>query len=484
MESERERAFRKALEKVSVMTEEAMQILLAQYPDLLLSDKIYPSNPRRWLLVAREMPIPGNAIETRRWSLDHFFLDQDGVPTFVECKRAIDRTARREVVSQMLEYVANGVEYWSMDRLRQVAKGTAQQSGKSLDDAVRELVGEDDADIEQYWKVVEANLCSLRLRLVFVMDRTPKEVHRLVEFLNRAMSPIEVLAVDIKQFQGKSPKKKSATKSRSLSPTESKLILRLESSKQLVVTIEQAMEIVGCSYNHARQILHRLARNGWLARITAGRYEFIPAERGEHAFPDTNPLFIGSTLVKPYYFSFATAAFFYGLSTQASATVYIATTVRKGTRLVTVRDKEYRLVVQPAHKFFGMVEVDAYGSRVMMAEPEKTVLDSLDRPVYTGDIPEVAAILWRGKGYLDWNRLAVYAVRFKSQAILQRLGYLSDVLNLPLDAARDTLLASVGKSTLYLGRPGRWGTGGTHNAVWQIVDNIPRRELMCEIEIY
>jgi len=271
---------------------------------------------------------------------------------------------------------------------------------------------------------------------------------------------------------------------RSLSSLESKLILHLEWEKQPVVTIGQAMAILDCSYDHTRQVLHRLARRHWLARITPGTYELIPAARGEHAFPDTNPLFIGSTLVEPYYFSFATAAFFYGLSTQAAATVYIATTVRKGQRLLTVRGKTYRLVVQPAHKFFGAVEVDAYGSRVMMAEPEKTIVDSLDRPAYAGDIPEIAAMLWRGRSQLDWNRLAEYALRVKSQALVQRLGYLADLLSLPVGTpVRDRLLSGVGKSTPYLGRSGRWGTGGEYDATWRIVDNVPRRELLAEIEV-
>jgi len=271
---------------------------------------------------------------------------------------------------------------------------------------------------------------------------------------------------------------------RSLSPLESKLILHLEWDKQPVVTIEETMDILGCSYDHARQILHRLTQRRWLARITPGTYELIPAERGEHAFPDTNPLFIGSTLVEPYYFSFATAAFFHGLSTQASATVYIATTVRKGRRLLTVRGKAYRLIVQPAHKFFGAVEVDAYGSRVMMAEPEKTVVDALDRPEYAGDIPEIAAMLRRGQGQLDWDRLADYALRVESQTLVQRLGYLAELLNAPLGtSARNRLLAGVGKSTPYLGRLSQWGTGGEYDATWHIIVNVPRRELLAEIEV-
>ena len=273
--------------------------------------------------------------------------------------------------------------------------------------------------------------------------------------------------------------------SRSLSPLEAKLILHLEWEKQPVVTIEETMAILGCSYDHARQVLHRLARRRWLAPITAGKYELIPAERGEYAFPDTNPLFIGSTLVTPYYFSFATAAFFHGLSAQAAATVYIATSVRKGRRLLTVRGKTYRLVLQPPHKFSGFAEVDAYGSRVMMAEPEKTVVDSLDRPAYAGDIPEITAMLWRGKSRLDWDRLAQYAVRFRSQALVQRLGYLADLLQLPLDVpTRDSLLSAVGQSTAYLGRPGHWGTGGSYDAEWRIVDNVPRREVLAEVEVH
>jgi len=272
--------------------------------------------------------------------------------------------------------------------------------------------------------------------------------------------------------------------SRSLSGLEARLILHLEWEKQPLVTIDEAMAILGCSYDHARQVLHRLSRRRWLVPLTPGKYELIPAERGEYAFPDTNALFIGSALVEPYYFSFATAAFYHGLSTQASATVYIATSVRTGRRVYHVRGKEYRLVLQPSHKFFGVVEVDAYGSRVNMAEPEKTILDALDRPEYAGDIPEIAGMLQRGQGRLDWDRLATHAFRFESQALIQRMGYLIDLLELPISPeARDCLLAGVGKSTPYLGRPGQWGTGGAYDSTWRIVDNVPRQELLAEIEV-
>lgn len=84
------------------------------------------------------------------------------------------------MVAQMLEYAANGLEYWSMDKLRQAASEIAQKSGKSLDEEIRRLKENKEADIEEFWNTVEANLRNHRVRLVFVTDSAPKELRRLV----------------------------------------------------------------------------------------------------------------------------------------------------------------------------------------------------------------------------------------------------------------------------------------------------------------
>jgi hypothetical protein len=184
-------------------TEDVLQALLARYPDLLPGDQIDPENPRRWLLVSREMAVPDDEDSVGRWSLDHLLLDQDAIPTFVECKRATDTRSRREVVAQMLDYAANGIEYWSIDRLRHAAGETARGQGKSLDEEIRRLTGaEDQTGIEAFWQRAEENLRSGRVRLVFVADKTPRELRRLVEFLNEHMPRVEVLAVEIRQYLG------------------------------------------------------------------------------------------------------------------------------------------------------------------------------------------------------------------------------------------------------------------------------------------
>ncbi len=139
----------------------------------------------------------------------------------MECKRSTDTRSRREVVAQMLDYAANGTEYWSMDRLRQAAAETVKSQGKSLDDEVVRLLGENKVDIEGFWKSVEDNLRNHTVRLIFVMDSTPRELRRLVEFLNEEMTHVEVLAVEVKQFQGKGENGQKALAPRVVGLTES-----------------------------------------------------------------------------------------------------------------------------------------------------------------------------------------------------------------------------------------------------------------------
>ncbi|WAI02532.1 PDDEXK family nuclease [Methanogenium organophilum] len=89
-------------------TENDLQHILAKYPKLL-----FPGNddPVPLLLVQREAGIPGDEDEGDSFSLDHLFLDHDGIPTLVEVKRSTDTRIRREVVAQMLDYAANTVAY-------------------------------------------------------------------------------------------------------------------------------------------------------------------------------------------------------------------------------------------------------------------------------------------------------------------------------------------------------------------------------------
>jgi len=182
-------------------SEDAFQTLLGKYPELLAGDQIDSNAPRRWLLVRREMGVPDEEGGGDRWSLDHLFLDQDGVPTLVEIKRSSDSRIRREVVGQMLDYAANAVVYWPVEEIRSQFTRRCEEAGKDPEAEMKSLLG-DDADVDAFWSRVKTNLQALKVRMIFVADVIPPELRRIVEFLNEQMDPAEVLAVEIKRYAG------------------------------------------------------------------------------------------------------------------------------------------------------------------------------------------------------------------------------------------------------------------------------------------
>ena len=190
----------KPLDQQQYSSEDQLQDLLARFPDLLPGDDIDPTAPRRWLLVSREAGIPGERDSGDRWSLDHLFLDQDGVPTLVEVKRSSDTRLRREVVGQMLDYAANGVAYWPLEQLQALHRRSCEASGDDPDLQLREFIEPESP--EEFWKVVKTNLQAGRIRLMFVADEIPPELQRVVEFMNDQMDPAEVIAVEISRYSG------------------------------------------------------------------------------------------------------------------------------------------------------------------------------------------------------------------------------------------------------------------------------------------
>lgn len=189
------------LEAAHFASEDDFQSLLEKFPALLSGDQINPDAPRRWLLVKREKEIPDAEGGAGRWSLDHLFLDQDGVPTLVEVKRQTDTRIRREVVGQMLDYAANCLVYWPVAGLQADLEETCKRRGMSTINAIAELTGAG-ISTERFWEMVKTNLDAGRVRLLFVADKIPDELRRVIEFLNTQMDPAEVLGLELRQYAG------------------------------------------------------------------------------------------------------------------------------------------------------------------------------------------------------------------------------------------------------------------------------------------
>lgn len=211
-------------------SEELLQTLLSDYTELLAGSQIDEINPRNWILVSREIGIPDKQDARNRWSLDHLFIDQDGIPTLVEVKRSTDTRIRREVIGQILDYAANAVSYWTIEQLINTFENNCKSNNLDPNEEINKLINED-YSITEYWELVSTNLKAGKIRMLIVADSIPFELKSIIEFLNTQMSPAEILGVEIKQFKneklktlvpkviGKSAKSDSLKKVRTVNST-------------------------------------------------------------------------------------------------------------------------------------------------------------------------------------------------------------------------------------------------------------------------
>ncbi|MGL5083836.1 MAG: hypothetical protein ACRC8A_20325 [Microcoleaceae cyanobacterium] len=180
-------------------SEDQLQELLETYPNLLAGDEIDRGTPRRWLLISREATIPAEENLGSRWALDHLFLDQDAIPTLVEVKRNFSPELRQKVLGEMLDYAANLGIYWPVESIIALFEANCRDQGRDPEQVFEEFLGSE-ADEEQFWQQVKTNIQAGKIRLVFVADEISASLRRIVEFLNRQTDPVEIWALEIKQY--------------------------------------------------------------------------------------------------------------------------------------------------------------------------------------------------------------------------------------------------------------------------------------------
>lgn len=275
-----------------------------------------------------------------------------------------------------------------------------------------------------------------------------------------------------------------------LTATESEIVSYIKASKCSLVNVHEAQELLNVDAGYASKILARLEDKGYLERITRGNYLFIPLEYGyEERYPPMNSLVVGSVLAAPYYYGYQTANNYYGFTSQFSPRAYICTV--KPRRSFRWRNTNYKFVTLIDEKFFGFMKIKVDGCEVNLAEPEKTILDSLDKPDYCGGIPFVSYALYNAfSSDIDLDKLLSYALRMSSNAVLHRLGYLVELLsergyvkvgNDFLDALAEII--PEGNSYTYLGPVGTHGRKGSVEGRWKMIMNVDETTVLSELEV-
>ena len=261
---------------------------------------------------------------------------------------------------------------------------------------------------------------------------------------------------------------------KALSLTEQKLLKTLSGRGQDLFTTRDAEQVLDKPNPSVRKLLHGLVKSRWLRRLEKGKYLIVPLSAGEDAHYTANELVIAAHLIMPYYVSYWTALSHYAYTEQPTRTVYIATPKRR--KPLEWRGVTYRFVTLAQHKFFGHARVWIGDQAVEIATREKTLVDGLDHPEFCGGIVQVARGLWRGRDETDLAKVCDDARRMKNRAIVKRLGYLLERLDLGSVDLRASLAAQRSKGYTVLDPLSP--REGKHNARWRLLVNLSDADLL------
>lgn len=178
----------KVVETTAYTDEKQLQKLLDDSPEIVSLDEIRPdSGPL--VAAVREFNLPVG-------SIDILAFTARGDIAIIECKRAKNTQAKREVIGQILDYAAHLWET-TYEVIDDKVKGSI---GKSLADFVHAKCGEG-WDEEAFRANVRAGLADGSFILVIVVDEINDELNRIVRYVNAAGSPsFSFAALEMRRF--------------------------------------------------------------------------------------------------------------------------------------------------------------------------------------------------------------------------------------------------------------------------------------------
>jgi len=181
-----------------------------------------------------------------------------------------------------------------------------------------------------------------------------------------------------------------------------------------------------------RELLSDMTKRGLLMRLKEGIYHIIPYEQNAEIFmPDWH--LIAEYLVNDakHYIGYYSALQIHNLITQPSLKEQIVVSKQLRPSEIKIKDVPFQFIYHNEKHFFGAkkIWIDSF-NKVMCSDLEKTIIDCLFKPDYAGGIVEIARAIYISKDKIKYNTLLEYAKKFDSQAVIKRLGFLLEILEI------------------------------------------------------
>jgi predicted transcriptional regulator of viral defense system len=257
-------------------------------------------------------------------------------------------------------------------------------------------------------------------------------------------------------------------------------VLSFRAEGRSVVRAADIIALVG-SEPTGRKVTRNLVRKGWLTRLIGGRYLFLPPENGPENLGENNALAVASAVIEPSYVGWWAAASYHGFTTQKPTTLCVATRRQFPSR--TIEGNTIRFISVVERKFFGSKIYGLYGRKATLSLPAKTIVDCVDRPDLAGGPSEVARIVYGASANLEPTEVLKAALRMKSTATLQRLGYLADLVGWTWpEPLRFRLRAAIpNKARTIFGRAERRDGDAGYVASWGLLVHARTADLLADV---
>lgn len=224
-----------------------------------------------------------------------------------------------------------------------------------------------------------------------------------------------------------------AIKHKNISFQATNLLAKLIETKQLCFGIDAAYRLLPNSNTDAvKRLLSDMTKRGLLMRIKEGIYYIIPFEQDPETFmPDWHLLAQHIVGDAGYYISYFSALQIHSLTTQPNLKEQIVVNKQIKPSTLMIKGIPFQFIYHNEKHFFGYKKkwVDSF-NKVQCSDLEKTFVDCLFKPEYAGGITEIAKAIYKSKDKVDYPKILGYAKQFGSQAVIKRLGFLLELLEI------------------------------------------------------
>lgn len=181
-----------------------------------------------------------------------------------------------------------------------------------------------------------------------------------------------------------------------------------------------------------RKLLSDMTKRGLLMRLKSGVYYIIPYEQDAESFiPDWHLLAECLVSGADHYIGYYSALQIHNLITQPSLKEQIVVAKQILPSEIKIKNVSFQFVYHNEKHFFGAkkIWIDNF-NRVSCSDLEKTFIDCLFKPEYVGGIVEIARAIYASRDKIKFDKLLDYAIKFDSQAVIKRLGFLLETLDI------------------------------------------------------